>query len=56
MVVWFIGLVGGFYMLFLVLCLMEFVFMFEYFVEDVMELLLFVCCILKVFDGVNLVS
>ncbi|XP_058081023.1 probable ubiquitin conjugation factor E4 isoform X3 [Magnolia sinica] len=51
MVVWLVGLVGGFKMPLPSQCPMEFACMPEHFVEDVMELLIFACRFPKALDG-----
>lgn len=56
MVVWLVGLVGGFKMPLPSTCPMEFACMPEHFVEDAMELLIFASRIPKALDGVMLVS
>lgn len=55
MIVWLVGLVGGFKMPLPSTCLMEFASMPEHFVEDAMELLIFASRIPKALDGVVLV-
>ncbi|KAK3212551.1 hypothetical protein Dsin_017257 [Dipteronia sinensis] len=55
MVVWLVGLVGGFKMPLPLTCPMEFACMPEHFVEDAMELLIFASRIPKALDGVVLV-
>ncbi|KAJ4826306.1 E3 ubiquitin-protein ligase pub1 [Turnera subulata] len=54
MVVWLVGLVGGFKMPLPATCPMEFASMPEHFVEDAMELLIFASRIPKALDGVLL--
>ncbi|KAK4850381.1 hypothetical protein QYF36_006276 [Acer negundo] len=54
MVVWLVGLVGGFKMPLPLTCPMEFACMPEHFVEDAMELLIFASRIPKALDGVVL--
>ncbi|XP_038903925.1 probable ubiquitin conjugation factor E4 isoform X1 [Benincasa hispida] len=54
MVVWLVGLVGGFKMPLPSTCPMEFASMPEHFVEDAMELLIFASRIPKALDGINL--
>lgn len=54
MVVWLVGLVGGFKMPLPSSCPMEFACMPEHFVEDAMELLIFASRIPKALDGVKL--
>ncbi|CAK9162965.1 unnamed protein product [Ilex paraguariensis] len=54
MVVWLVGLVGGFKMPLPSTCPMEFASMPEHFVEDAMELLIFASRIPKALDGVSL--
>jgi hypothetical protein len=56
MVVWLVGLVGGFKMPLPSTCPMEFSAMPEHFVEDAMELLIFASRIPKALDGVVLVD
>lgn len=56
MVVWLVGLVGGFKMPLPSTCPMEFASMPEHFVEDAMELLIFASRIPKALDGVVLVD
>lgn len=56
MVVWLVGLVGGFKMPLSTTCPMEFASMPEHFVEDAMELLIFASRIPKALDGINLVT
>lgn len=56
MVVWLVGLVGGFKMPLPVTCPMEFAAMPEHFVEDAMELLIFASRIPRALDGVILVK
>jgi len=55
MVVWLVGLVGGFKMPLPSLCPKEFACMPEHFVDDVMELLIFASRIPKALDGIMLV-
>ncbi|XP_023530220.1 probable ubiquitin conjugation factor E4 [Cucurbita pepo subsp. pepo] len=54
MVVWLVGLIGGFKMPLPSSCPMEFASMPEHFVEDAMELLIFASRIPKALDGINL--
>ncbi|KGN59533.1 probable ubiquitin conjugation factor E4 [Cucumis sativus] len=54
MVIWLVGLVGGFKMPLPSACPMEFASMPEHFVEDAMELLIFASRIPKALDGINL--
>ena len=54
-VVWLVGLVGGFKMPLPSTCPMEFSCMPEHFVEDAMELLIFASRIPKALEGVQLV-
>ncbi|RDX82921.1 putative ubiquitin conjugation factor E4, partial [Mucuna pruriens] len=54
MIVWLVGLVGGFKMPLPSICPMEFATMPEHFVEDAMELLIFASRIPKALDGVVL--
>jgi hypothetical protein len=56
MIVWLVGLVGGFKMPLPPTCPMEFSTMPEHFVEDAMELLIFASRIPKALDGVVLVD
>lgn len=56
MVVWLVGLVGGFKMPLPPACSMEFASLPEHFVEDAMELLIFASRIPKALDGVLLVG
>lgn len=56
MVVWLVGLVGGFKMPLPSTCPIEFASMPEHFVEDAMELLIFASRIPKALDGVLLVG
>lgn len=56
MVVWLVGMVGGFKMPLPATCPEEFACMPEHFVEDAMELLIFASRIPKVLDGVLLVD
>ena len=56
MVVWLVGLVGGFKMPLPSTCPKEFASMPEHFVEDAMELLIFASRIPKALDGVLLVG
>lgn len=56
MIVWLVGLVGGFKMPLPTTCPMEFATMPEHFVEDAMELLIFASRIPKALDGVVLVD
>ena len=56
MVVWLVGLVGGFKMPLPSSCPMEFASMPEHFLEDAMELLIFASRIPKALDGVLLVD
>lgn len=56
MVVWLVGLVGGFKMPLPSPCPMEFASMPEHFVEDAMELLIFASRIPRALDGVLLVG
>lgn len=56
MIVWLVGLVGGFKMPLPPTCPMEFATMPEHFVEDAMELLIFASRIPKALDGVVLVD
>lgn len=56
MVVWLVGLVGGFKMPLPSTCPMDFASMPEHFVEDAMELLIFASRIPKALDGVVLVD
>lgn len=56
MIVWLVGLVGGFKMPLPPTCPMEFSAMPEHFVEDAMELLIFASRIPKALDGVVLVD
>lgn len=56
MVVWLVGLVGGFKMPLPPTCPKEFACMPEHFVEDTMELLIFASRIPRALDGVMLVS
>lgn len=55
MVVWLVGLVGGFKMPLQSPCPMEFSSMPEHFVEDTMELLIYASRIPRALDGVILV-
>lgn len=55
MVVWLVGMVGGFMMPLSKDCPMEFACMPEHFVEDTMELLIFASSIPKALDGFMLV-
>ncbi|XP_022144478.1 probable ubiquitin conjugation factor E4 [Momordica charantia] len=54
MVVWLVGLIGGFKMPLPSTCPMEFASIPEHFVEDAMELLIFASRIPKALDGINL--
>lgn len=56
MIVWLVGLVGGFKMPLPSTCPMEFSAMPEHFVEDAMELLIFASRIPRALDGVVLVD
>lgn len=56
MVVWLVGLVGGFKLPLPSICPREFASMPEHFVEDSMELLIFASRIPKALDGVVLVN
>ena len=56
MILWLVGLVGGFQMPLPVECPMVFASMPEHFIEDAMELLLFSSRIPRALDGVVLVS
>lgn len=56
MIVWLVGLVGGFKMPLPPTCPMEFATMPEHFVEDAMELLIFASRIPKALDGIVLVD
>lgn len=56
MIVWLVGLVGGFKMPLPPTCPMEFATLPEHFVEDAMELLIFASRIPKALDGVVLVD
>lgn len=56
MVIWLVGLVGGFKMPLPSTCPMEFASMPEHFVEDAMELLIFSSRIPRALDGVLLVG
>lgn len=56
MLVWLVGMVGGFKMPLPSTCPMEFACMPEHFVEDAMELIIFASRIPKALDGVLLVS
>lgn len=55
MVVWLVGLVGGFKLPLRLPCPMAFACMPEHFVEDAIELLIFASRIPKALDGVELV-
>lgn len=56
MVVWLVGMVGGYKMPLPSTCPMEFACMPEHFVEDAMELIIFASRIPKALDGVLLVD